>query len=703
MLDRSTIPPSQFEEESDFDPKKVIEKVGNEAFMDNIMLHTDTYKLTHWQMYKALNITHIYSYMEARTGSTEFTHTVFFGLQALLHKLARSVTQIPNLINFSEKFTTAHFSQEGLFNRPMWEAIADLGYLPIRIRAVREGAVLPTGNVMMTVENTDGPHKGYPPALFAPLVNHLESYLLHVWYPSTVATMSRSVRDAIVANIRELEEDGTAEFLVNVVAPYLLHDFGYRGTSSDESAGAGGLAHLLNFAGTDTVTGILVAMKDYYTNYMPGFSVPATEHSVMTSYGPEGGVGSSLTKQFLPPHLTGPEGTRINEDEVDVFINAIDTFLDGYASYEMNETNELVAIAGSGSKTDDLNEFSVIRKLMKNYPVGILSMVMDSYNIFVSVAYVCKNLKSVVKTRFVKGNALNIPVNKVVFRPDSQEPEEVLPILIKIIKKYFGTAEDLAPLTVSENSKGVSSIPLCLGLLWGDGMNPTSVVQLLQNAKEGWSKQGYTRVGRFSAANFILGMGGGLLQKVNRDTQRFAFKCSANKFDGSNEWKAVQKDPIVRVGEGGGVGGEHKTSKPGQLTLTYSVEFGNEYSTKSNASLADINNPANELKIVYEDGTMPSFTTLDNIHDLLKARADRSTIALRKDSAQRSLYAKLAAEAHAASSAAAAPASRHRLAPAANAVYAASVAPTNFSGGGHSRTQTRRRKNNRKRKSRQRK
>merc|ERR1719181_762709 len=70
---------------------------------------------------------------------------------------------------------------------------------------------------------------------------------------------------------------------------FKLHDFGFRGVSSVESAGIGGAAHLVNFLGSDTVAGVTLARK-YYGEEMAGFSIAAAEHSTITSWGRENEV-----------------------------------------------------------------------------------------------------------------------------------------------------------------------------------------------------------------------------------------------------------------------------------------------------------------------------------------------------------------------------------------------------------------------------
>jgi len=99
-----------------------------------------------------------------------------------------------------------------------------------------------------------------------------------VWYPTTVATLSWHVKQIIGKYLRKTCENPEAEL------PFKLHDFGARGSTSYEAASLGGLAHLVNFQGTDTVSALL-AGRAYYGADMAGFSIPASEHSTMTSWG----------------------------------------------------------------------------------------------------------------------------------------------------------------------------------------------------------------------------------------------------------------------------------------------------------------------------------------------------------------------------------------------------------------------------------
>ena len=233
----------------------------------NFLLRTDSYKITHWKQYPP-GTDGIYSYFESRGGM--FPDTVFFGLQYYLKAYLKGSRFTLADIADADVFCAAHFGQS-LFNRDGWTRLYNRhqGRLPIRIKAVPEGTAVHTGNVLLTAENTDPE--------FPWLTNYLESLLVKVWYPITVATLSRGIKKTILGF---LQRTGDPSLL-----PFKLHDFGYRGVSSEETAGIGGAAHLLNFRGTDTLAGIVFLREFYHAKGMPGFSIPASEHSTMTAWG----------------------------------------------------------------------------------------------------------------------------------------------------------------------------------------------------------------------------------------------------------------------------------------------------------------------------------------------------------------------------------------------------------------------------------
>lgn len=407
----------------------------------NLILNTDSYKVSMFKQYPA-GTTGVYSYIESRGG--RYDRTVFFGLQAFIKEyLLSPITQAD--IDIADEILTAHGEP---FNRAGWQYILDKhnGYLPVVIRAVPEGTVVPVRNVLATIENTD-------PECFW-LTTWLETALLRaVWYGTTVATQSYTIKQVILDYLERTGDPNLIDFK--------LHDFGARGVSSLESAGIGGAAHLVNFMGTDTISGILFA-REYYNAGIAGFSIPAMEHSTVTSWGRDG--------------------------EVDAYRNM-------------------------------LNNFAT--------PGAILAVVSDSYDIYNAAS---KLWGEELRQQVIDSGAT------VVIRPDSGDPVEVNRKLIEILGEKFGYTKNAKGFKVLNNVR----------LIQGDGINELTVRSILGAFMAmGWS-----------ADNIAFGMGGALLQIVDRDTQRFAMKASAACING--EWRDVVKDPVTDSG---------KKSKAGRVTL----------------------------------------------------------------------------------------------------------------------------------------
>jgi nicotinamide phosphoribosyltransferase len=238
---------------------------------DNLLLMTDSYKVSHKNGYKK-GLKKLQSYLEARGG--KYQKAVFFGLQYFLKRyfVGNEVITLAK-IDQAQAFWEAHFGRKDVFPRDAWLSLLEKhkGALPIRIRAVPEGTVVPIKNVLMTIENTDAGE-------FPWLVNYLETVLMQVWYPITIATQQYETRNSVAAFLKRTGDPAGISFKV--------HDFGYRGVSCPEQAAIGDASHLVFFMGTDTVAGISL-LQNYYGAGMCGFSIPATEHSIMCSFGRE--------------------------------------------------------------------------------------------------------------------------------------------------------------------------------------------------------------------------------------------------------------------------------------------------------------------------------------------------------------------------------------------------------------------------------
>lgn len=458
--------------------------------MKNLILDVDSYKSSHWLQYPP-GTTSMFSYIESRGG--KYDKTCFFGLQYILQEyLSKSVTEE------NVKEAADFFKEHGEpFNEEGWMRVVKkhAGKLPVRIRAVAEGTVVPVSMPLVTIESTD-------PECFW-VVSWLETMLMRVWYPTNVATIGWHIKQTIMQSLEQSSDDPTSEIA------FKLHDFGARGVSSRESASIGGAAHLVNFMGSDTVTGVWTANKHYHAK-MAGFSIPASEHSSITSWG--------------------------QENEVEAYRN-------------------------------------MIRQFAK--PGALVACVSDSYDIYAA----CSQLwGGTLKDEVIKSGAT------IIVRPDSGHPATVVRGCLELLATKFGTTVNSKKFKVLNNVR----------VIQGDGINAASIQEILELALSGG----------FSASNIAFGMGGGLLQQHDRDTQKFAMKCSSITVDGKE--RDVFKSPVSDSG---------KRSKGGRLDLEYFEGFRAKILTDG-----AIKSPYSILQTVYDNGTIMNGSTLDQV----RARAGRS-------------------------------------------------------------------------------
>ncbi len=448
---------------------------------ENLITLTDSYKLTHWRQYPP-GTSKVYSYFESRGG--KFSETLFFGLQYYLQRYLEGSVITEKGIDEAEGIAALHLGDKALFNRKGWEHILHEhdGKLPVSIKAVPEGTVVPTHNVLVTIENT------CPDCYW--LTNYLETLLVQTWYPTTVATLSMKMKELIGDY---LKHTGTPDAI-----DFKLHDFGFRGVSSVESAGVGGGAHLVNFRGTDTIAA-LVMLRDHYGAQMAGFSIPAAEHSTITSWG-------------------------------------------------------------------KAHEADAMRNMLEQFGRGTVAVVSDSYNIFEA----CSRIWG----KKLRDKVLNMD-GMLVIRPDSGHPPEVVVKVLDILGERFG---------YRVNGKGYKVLNDKVRVIQGDGIDLEMTEKILKAMAEN----------KWSADNIAFGMGGALLQKLDRDTQKFAFKCSSAVVDG--RMRNVFKKPVTDPG---------KNSKAGRLKL---ILRDGDYATVQEKA-----NGEDQLVEVFRDGKVMRTYTLEEI------------------------------------------------------------------------------------------
>jgi len=462
----------------------------------NPLLRTDSYKLSHWFQYPP-DVEHVYSYLMSRGGF--WKHTLFFGLQYILKAYFEGEVFNRSDVNEASELAKEHFGDYRVFNREGWMRLLEKhdGSLPLRVRAVPEGMVVPVKNVLMTVENTNPE--------FPWLTNWAETLLLKVWYPITVGTLSFEIKQAIG---KDLVRTGDPALL-----PFKLHDFGYRGVSSEETAAIGGAAHLVNFLGTDTMAA-LALLRGYYAAPMAGFSIPAMEHSTVTSWG---------------------------------------------------EAHEAEAYAN----------------MLGRSPTPLAACVVDSYDAHHAVSEI---FGGKLRDKVLQRNGT------VVLRPDSGDPCVVIEDIFNALAEKFG---------FDTNQKGWRVLNPKVRVIQGDGVNYQNILRINSHlTRAGWSMD-----------NWGYGMGGALLQQQNRDTMRFAIKCSAVRSGG--EWFDVYKTTTADPGKAS-IGGRFDLLMHGKEDFRVA-----QHGWKNNEA-------GNLLHTVFEDGRILKSYTLEEVRKLA-ASFDRYT------------------------------------------------------------------------------
>ena len=462
---------------------------------ENLILLADAYKYAHHKFYYP-GTTKIYSYLESRGGM--FSETIFFGLQYFLKEYLQGPAFTQQDLEEADGFLQQVFGRDDVFDKTKFQYILDKynGHLPVKIKAVTEGTAVPTSNVLMTIENTD------PECYW--LTNFLETLLMQVWYPCTVATLSNQIRKVVTRFYSETATEG-AEAGID----FVLNDFGFRGVSSVESAKIGGAAHLINFSGSDNLAGSGMAINYYNAQKVYGLSIPATEHSICTLLGKEG-------------------------------------------------------------------ELEIFKHVLRSFPTGTIACVSDSYNIF-------KACKEYWGTE-LRDEILNRE-GTLVIRPDSGDPIMTLLKIFEILFETFG---------FTTNAKGYKVLPPQVRVIQGDGVNYAEIINIYNALK----------ANGISAENLVLGMGGALLQKVDRDTQKFALKCSSAVINGREV--AVEKSP-TEMDANGNITTSFKKSKAGRLKL---VKINGIFKTVNQQDHLDL---ADELHTVFENGELVNTITFEQV------------------------------------------------------------------------------------------
>eukprot|EP00775_Hariotina_reticulata_P005943 gene5943-6182_t len=396
---------------------------------------TDSYKASHFLQYP--DAQKMVAYGEYRcgfNGDSEDTRLIAYGIRYVMENYVMRPWTADD-VNRAAAFYSTHLAPSyGPFPFPkelfMKFVQENNGYFPVKIQALPEGTCV-HAHVPVYQITAEGEYSA--------LCTFLETLLTMLWYPTTVATLSRRARDIISTAFEESAADGKDSPLLMS----RLHDFGFRGCTTVEQSVLGGCAHLLNFDGTDTMSAAFYAQFHLNNGQPVGMSIPATEHSVMTCWP---------------------------------------------------------------------SERAAILNMIEQFGTGAFATVMDSYDYSKALTEVLPSVKEV---KEAAGGFW-------VLRPDSGDPVEAVLAALRALDHVFGS---------DRNNRGYKVLRGA-GVIQGDGINITTLGKILDSVlAEG-----------FSAENVAFGMGGGLLQRVNRDTMSFATKlCHVVYADGTA--RDVMKHP----------------------------------------------------------------------------------------------------------------------------------------------------------------
>lgn len=504
---------------------------------------TDVYKTGHKPMLPT-GSTLMYSNNTPRSGkysnSPNNGEIVVFGQQMLVRKMKKDWDNnffnrpVEDIILFGEDMTTM-LGLSTRYDISHIVALHKLGYLPVRIKAMEEGSVVPYKIPSFTIVNTQ-PLDG---TIVDWLVNYLETILsAESWQAPTSATFVRSLRKLGKEFIMKTNPEAIG-FL-----DYQFHDFSMRGMGGKSAIVNSGLGFATGSRGSDTLP-VIPAARMYYDEVEPCInSVIASEHAIMCS-------------------LTG---------------------------FFMQNSN------GDWDKVADF-EYEMFVYLLKKFPSGILSLVMDTFDLWRAITEYCVKAKDLIMSRD----------GKLVIRPDSGDPVDILCGNDKFSKeeyenatdknKHFAETKGVIELLWdvfggTTSSTGYKVLDSHIGAIYGDSINYDRAQRIFERLE----------TKGFASTNVVLGIGSFSLTMVTRDTHGSAQK--ATYIEIGETGIEIFKDPITDDGV--------KKSAKGLLQV---YEEDGKILLKDKCTWEE--EAQGLLQVIFEDGNFYNQTTLTKIREKL--------------------------------------------------------------------------------------
>lgn len=576
-------------------------------------LNSDYYKQSHHVQYSP-HTEVVYSTWTPRKSRMDGVNkVVFFGLQYfikdyLIDSFNKTFFNRPKEEVINE-FKRVMKNTIGTDDASHWEALHDLGYLPLKIDALPEGTLTPIRVPMFTIENT------LPE--FYWLTNFIETIMsTEIWKPMTSATIALQYR-----KICEKWAEKTCDDISHI--DFQGHDFSMRGMAGVDAACSSGAGHLLSFKGTDTIPAVLWLEKYYNADCekeLIGTSIPATEHSVAET--------NIIEIQDMLINMGGPKIGQLLKEQ-NIFNNATTKLQE---KFEQNSVSV-------ESMSRELAELFYMNRLLDVYPSGIFSYVADTYNLWEAITDLLPILKDKIMSRD----------GKVVIRPDSGDPCDIICGLNTsnsihlsedgvvcekqwYTKTFNGLVEDYYELVPSKepyiqeqtkgviellwevfggtiNSKGYKVLDPHIGCIYGDAITLERAEEICRRLE---SKG-------FASSNIVFGIGSYTYNMNTRDTFGFALKTTYGVVNGKE--LMLYKDPITDDGT--------KKSQKGMVSVFRDEYFDelmyrDEYTKKDKEEAIEMRkaHPTDEhyemLQTVFLNGKLVKEYNLQEIRDRLK-------------------------------------------------------------------------------------
>jgi len=571
-------------------------------------LLADFYKLSHRKQYPN-GTEKIYSTWTPRSNKyfPQADRVVMFGMQAFIKKYL--------IEHFNENFFSrpkadivAEYSRVvkytlGVDNPEVdhLEALHDLGYLPIKLKGLKEGTAAPIKTPMITIENTK-------PEFFW-LTNYLETIMSNeIWLPMTSATTAYEFRK--ILDKYAMETIGHTDGVDTQ-----LHDFSMRGMASLDASKASGAAHLTSFPSTDTIPAILYHEEFYNANVEKEFvagSISASEHSCMSAMTSADGDRDEYEAFKRLITEVYPNGFVSIVSDTYNFWKVVGEILPRLKEYILHREGRVIirpdtgipADVICGVRYDDMTDLKYVKSLedAKDFFYGRL---MDKLrNETPHGEYGDSEIEGEFK---FEGKYYTLRIEVDYDRYDKQyyyidghreiSFEEFTPSL-----EQLGLVESLWNLfSGAINSKGYKVLNEKIGCIYGDSITLDVAEDICRRLKE----KG------FASTNTALGAGSYGYQMKSRDSLGFAMKATYAFIDG--EERLLFKDPITDQG---------KRSQRG-LVYVQKDEEGNIY-YKDGLNQADydkLNEEAPDLlEVVFEDGELFRDQSLSEIRELIKSQ-----------------------------------------------------------------------------------